>query len=150
MRKVDIITALFLLVTGLLMIFVIIPAQTYPGEEYGIPPATVPTAAMVLITLMAGIILIQRLREKDNNKKEDTVSPFTSSQWLHITGFTVLLFLGLGAIKFFHFIPGGILILAVLMFITGQRKILTIIIVSVPIPFLVYAALWYGLRIPLP
>ena len=48
MKKADIVTALFLLVTGLVMIFIIIPAQTYPGEEYGVPPATVPTAAMVV------------------------------------------------------------------------------------------------------
>jgi len=71
-------------------------------------------------------------------------------QWLHIAGSAALLFFGLAAIKFLHFIPGGILILAALMAVTGQRKPLTIILVAVPVPFLVYAALWYGLRIPLP
>jgi len=149
MKKADIVTALFLLVTGLVMIFVIIPAQTYPGEEYGVPPATVPTAAMAVVTVMAGILLVQRLLERRKNEK-DTPSPMKRLQWLHIAGFTILLFAGLAAIKFLHFIPGGILILAVLMIITGQRKALTIILVSVPIPFLIYAALWYGLRIPLP
>ena len=149
MKKADIVTALFLLVTGLVMIFVIIPAQTYPGEEYGVPPATVPTAAMAVVTVMAGILLVQRLLERRKNEK-DTPSPVKRLQWLHIAGFTILLFAGLAAIKFLHFIPGGILILAVLMIITGQRKALTIILVSVPIPFLIYAALWYGLRIPLP
>ena len=149
MKKADIVTALFLLVTGLVMIFVIIPAQTYPGEEYGVPPATVPTAAMAVVTVMAGILLVQRLLERRKNEK-DTPSPMKRLQWLHIAGFTALLFAGLAAIKFLHFIPGGILILAVLMIITGQRKALTIILVSVPIPFLIYAALWYGLRIPLP
>jgi hypothetical protein len=149
MKKADIITALFLLVTGLVMIFVIIPAQTYPGEEYGVPPATVPTTAMAIVTLMAGILLVQRLLDQRKNIK-DTPSPINRLQWLHITGLTTLLFFGLAAIRFLHFIPGGILILAVLMFITGQRKVLTIILVSVPIPFLIYAALWYGLRIPLP
>lgn len=149
MKKADIVTALFLLVTGLVMIFVIIPAQTYPGEEYGVPPATVPTAAMAVVTVMAGILLVQRLLERRKNEK-DTPSPMKRLQWLHIAGFTILLFAGLAAIKFLHFIPGGILILAVLMIIAGQRKVLTIILVSVPIPFLIYAALWYGLRIPLP
>lgn len=149
MKKADIVTALFLLVTGLVMIFVIIPAQTYPGEEYGVPPATVPTAAMAVVTVMAGILLVQRLLDRRKNEK-DTPSPMKRLQWLHIAGFTALLFVGLAAIKFLHFIPGGILILAVLMIITGQRKALTIILVSVPIPFLIYAALWYGLRIPLP
>ena len=149
MKKADIVTAFFLLVTGLVMIFVIIPAQTYPGEEYGVPPATVPTAAMAVVTVMACILLVQRLLGRRKNEK-DTPSPMRRLQWLHIAGFTALLFVGLAAIKFLHFIPGGILILAVLMIITGQRKPLTIILVSVPIPFLVYTALWYGLRIPLP
>ena len=149
MKKADIVTSLFLIVTGLVMIFVIIPAQTYPGEEYGVPPATVPTAAMSVVTVMAGILLAQRVIGRRKIAK-DTPSPLKRSEWMHIAGFTALLFAGLAAIKFLHFIPGGILILAVLMIITGQRKPLTIILVSVPIPFLVYAALWYGLRIPLP
>ena len=149
MKRADLITALFLMMTGLVMIFVIIPAQTYPGEEYGVPPATVPTAAMAIVTVMAGILLVQRLVERRKNEK-DTPSPMKWLQWLHIAGFAALLFAGLAAIKFLHFIPGGILILAVLMIIAGQRKVLTIILVSVPIPFLIYAALWYGLRIPLP
>jgi ABC-type transport system involved in cytochrome c biogenesis permease subunit len=149
MKKADIVTSLFLMVTGLVMIFVIIPAQTYPGEEYGVPPATVPTAAMSVVTFMACILLAQCLIGRRKNEK-DTPSPIKRSEWLHIAGFTAMLFAGLAAIKFLHFIPGGILILAVMMIITGQRKPLTIILVSVPIPFLVYAALWYGLRIPLP
>ena len=94
MKKADIVTALFLLVTGLVMIFIIIPAQTYPGEEYGVPPATVPTAAMVVVTVMAGILLIQRLLARKKNET-DTPSPLKRSQWLHIAGFTVLLFAGL-------------------------------------------------------
>ncbi len=149
MKKADIVTALFLLVIGMVMIFVVIPIQTYPGEEYGVPPATVPTTAMAVVTVMAGILLVQRLLDRRKNKK-DTPSPMKRLQWLHIAGSAALLFFGLAAIKFLHFIPGGILILAALMAVTGQRKPLTIILVAVPVPFLVYAALWYGLRIPLP
>jgi hypothetical protein len=149
MKKTDIVAAIFLLATGLVMIFIIIPAQTYPGEEYGVPPATVPTAAMAVVTVMAGILLLQRLIGRKKNET-DTPSPIKRLQWLHIAAFTALLFAGLAAIKFLHFIPGGILILAGLMIVTGQRKPLTIIFVAVPIPCLVYVALWYGLRIPLP
>jgi hypothetical protein len=149
MKKADIVASIFLLVTGLVMIFIIIPAQTYPGEEYGVPPATVPTAAMAVVTVMAGILLIQRLLARKKSET-DTSSPIKRFQWLHVAGFTALLFAGLAAIKFLHFIPGGILILAGLMIVCGQRKPLTIIFVSVPVPCLVYAALWYGLRIPLP
>jgi Tripartite tricarboxylate transporter TctB family len=149
MRKADIISALFLLVVGLIMIFVVIPFQTYPGERYGVPPATVPTAAMAVVVLMAAILLVQRLLEARRGQATGP-KPMPLRSWVHITGYTALLFAGLAAIKCLHFIPGGILILALLMPLTGQRKPLTIVLVAVPIPFLVYAALWYGLRMPLP
>jgi hypothetical protein len=74
MKKADIVAAIFLLVTGLMMIFIIIPAQTYPGEEYGVPPATVPTAAMAVVTVMASILLTQHLLARKKNET-DTPSP---------------------------------------------------------------------------
>jgi len=149
MRKADIVAALFLLVLGLVMIFVVIPLQTYPGERYGVPPATVPRAAMAVVVVMAAILLVQRLFEARRGRATGP-NPVPLRSWLHITGYTALLFAGLAAIKYLHFILGGILFLAVLMLLTGQRKPLTIALVAVPIPFLVYAALWYGLRMPLP
>lgn len=149
MRKADICSALILLVVGLAMIFIIIPAQTYPGERYGVPPATVPTAAMTVVVVMAAILLAQRLLEARRGLVSRP-APMPLGSWLHIGGYTALLFAGLAAVKYLHFIPGGILFLAVLMRLTGQRKPLTIVLVAVPVPFLVYAALWYGLRMPLP
>ena len=149
MRKADIFSAIFLLVVGLVMIFIIIPAQTYPGERYGVPPATVPKAAMTVVVVMAAILLIQRLIEARRGE-ESRPAPMPLKSWLHIGGYTVLLFAGLAAMKYLHFIPGGILFLAVLMRLNGQRKPWIIATVAVPFPFLVYAALWYGLRMPLP
>lgn len=147
MRKADIIAAVFLIIFGLLMIFIIIPAQTEPGEEYGVPPSTVPLAATGLVTAMACILLVKRLRERT---ADDQPNPIGRGQWLHILGFTALLLAGLGLIKLLHFIPGGIVFIAALMLITGQRRPLIIGLVSATTPCLVYSALWYGLRIPLP
>lgn len=147
MRKADIAAACFLIVLGLLMILVIIPAQTEPGEEYGVPPATVPMAATGLVTVMALLLLIKRIRERG---LDDEPNPIRSRQWLHIGLYTVLLLAGLALIKLLHFIPGGIVFIAGLMIITGQRKPVTITLVSGLTPGLVYCALWYGLRIPLP
>lgn len=149
MRKADMVAAIVLMVVGLTMIFIIIPAQTSPGEKYGVPPRTVPTAAMVVVTVMSGTLFIQRLIE--SKKAKDTrPSPLSRKHWAHIGAYTVLLFIGLAMIKFLHFVPGGILLLAVLMILTGQRKPVIIALVAVPVPILVYAGLWYGLRMPLP
>lgn len=149
MRRADICSAIFLMVFGLAMIFVVIPAQTYPGERYGVPPATVPTAAMTVVVVMAAILLSQRLLDARRGL-ESRPAPMPLKSWLHVGGYTALLFAGLAAVKYLHFIPGGILFLAVLMRLTGQRKPLVIALVAVPVPFIIYAALWYGLRMPLP
>ena len=147
MRKADITAACVLIVFGLAMLFVIIPAQTESGEEYGVPPSTMPLAATGLVTAMAVLLLIQRLRKP---REGGEPNPIRAKQWLHIGGFTLFLALGLALIKYLHFIPGGIVFIAALMLITGQRKPLTIALVSGLTPCLVYSALWYGLRIPLP
>ncbi len=147
MRKADITAACALIVVGLLMLFAIIPAQTDSGEEYGVPPSTVPLAAMGLVTVMALLLLVKRLRERAPDTEPN---PIRTRQWLHIGLFTVLLFGGLALIRFLHFIPGGIVFIAGMMLVTGQRSPLTIALVSGLTPCLVYCALWYGLRIPLP
>lgn len=149
MRKADIIAAIFLITVGLVMIFIIIPAQTSPGERYGVPPATVPTAAMAVVILMSIILIIQRLVESRRNQ-DTRPSPMPLRQWLHIGGYTALLSIGLAVIKFLHFVPGGIILLAVLMIISGQRRPVIIVLVAVPVPILIYIGLWYGLRMPLP
>ena len=147
MRKADLMAACFLIVFGLLMMFVIIPAQTESGEEYGVPPSTVPLAATGLVTAMAVLLVIKRLRERAPDQE---LGPVQARQWLHIALFAALLFAGLGLIWFLHFIPGGIVFIAGMMLVTGQRNPLIIGLVSALTPCLVYCALWYGLRIPLP
>lgn len=146
MRKAEIITAALLLLLSLAMIFFIIPAQTEPGEEYGVPPSTLPTAAMVGVGGLSLILLISRLRQKD----DPTPNPLPKASWKHIGFFAAVLFGGLAAINWLTFIPGGILIIASLMLITGQRKPLVIGLISITTPCLIYVALWEGLRIPLP
>jgi putative tricarboxylic transport membrane protein len=147
MRKADITAACALIIFGLTMLFVIIPAQTDQGEEYGVPPSTLPMAAVGLVTAMAVLLLIQRLRSKEG---KDEPNPIGAKQWVHIGTYALVFSAGLALIKFLHFIPGGIVFIAGLMLITGQRKPLIIILVSGITPVLVYSALWYGLRIPLP
>lgn len=146
MRKAEIITSALLLLLSLAMIFFIVPAQTEPGEEFGVPPSTMPTAAMVVLGGLSLIHLIAKLRQADDG----TPNPIPAASWKHIGLFTGLLFAGLAAIKYLSFIPGGILIIASMMLITGQRKPLIVGLTSIIAPCLIYVALWHGLRIPLP
>ena len=148
MKKANMISALFLLVTGVLFIFVIIPQQTGEGEEFGMAPAGLPTAAMVIIVGLSLILLFQSISSKGD--PSDGKPPLEGRNWLNIGIYSALLFLSLGAIKVIGFIPGGILSIAAFAVLMGARNPISIGLVAAIPPVLLYFALRYGLRVPLP
>lgn len=148
MKKADIISAALLLSMGLLFIFVLIPAQTGEGEEYGMSPAALPTTAMVIVVGLSLLLLLQSIFSR-KDRSGDAV-PLDARSWLNIGLYSALLFLSLGAIKVIGFIPGGILSIAAFVILMGGRNIITIGLVAIPPPVLLYLALRYGLKIPLP
>ncbi|MFC1579648.1 tripartite tricarboxylate transporter TctB family protein [Thermodesulfobacteriota bacterium] len=148
MKKADMISALFLLVMGVLFIFVIIPQQTGEGEEFGMSPAALPTTAMLIIVGLSLILLFQSISSKSDSS--DGPPPLEGRNWLNIGIYTALLFLSLGAIKVIGFIPGGILSIAAFAVLMGARNPISIGLVAVIPPVLLFFALRYGLRVPLP
>jgi hypothetical protein len=148
MKRADIVAGAFLIVSGLAIIFIVIPNQTSPGEEYGMPPSFLPTLAMVIITGLALILVLQNIF--GSRKGSHDAAPLTSGSWRHIGMFSALLFLSLGAIKVVGFIPGGILSITAFMVVMGARHPLIIALVSIPTPVIIYLVLWYALRMPLP
>ena len=148
MKKADMISALFLMAMGVLFIFVIIPQQTGEGEEYGMAPAVLPTTAMVIIVALSLILLLQSLFYKGD--PTGVGPPLKGRNWLNIGIYTALLFLSLGAISVMGFIPGGVLSIVAFAVLMGARNPVTIGLVAVIPPVLLFFALRYGLRIPLP
>jgi hypothetical protein len=148
MKKADIISSAFLLSMGILFIFVFIPSQTGEGEEYGMSPAFLPTTAMVIVVGLSLILLLQSIFSRKEQSGDAT--PLKARNWLNIGIYSALLFLSLGAIKVIGFIPGGILSIPAFVILMGGRNILTIGLVAIPPPVLLYIALRYGLHIPLP
>jgi len=146
--KKDTISSAVLFIAGLVFIFIIIPRQSSPGDEFGMPPALLPTVAMIIITVLAFVqflkTLVARKREADNSVD---VSP---RNWLNLLIYAVLLFLSLGAMKFLGFIPGGIFAIVAFSLLMGNRNPFTIALMSIPPPLIVFLALRYGLKIPMP
>jgi hypothetical protein len=147
MKKSDIIVSAILFGMGLLTIFIIIPLQTTPGEKYGLPPSFFPNCSMAVMTALSLILLLKTLFK---SKKVDTdTASMTRKNWLHIGVLCIILFFCLIAITYLGFIPGGILTIASFMLYMGERKILTILLISVVTPALVYIILWKLLRVVL-
>ena len=148
MKKADMISSAFLLVMGVLFIFLIIPQQTGEGEEYGMAPAALPTTAMLIIVGLSLILLFQSISSKRD--PSDGTPPLEGRNWLNIGLYSALLVFSLGAIKVIGFIPGGILSIAAFAVLMGARNPISIGLVAVIPPVLLFFALRYGLRIPLP
>jgi len=148
MRKADIVSAVILFVGGLITIFVIIPLQTTEGEKYGLPPAFFPTCSMVVLTVLSALLLLKGLFS--SNKDTDPPAPLDSRSWLNIGLLSALLFLSLAAIKYLGFIIGGILMVASFMIYMRERRLITISLVSLITPLVIYIVLWKFLRILLP
>jgi hypothetical protein len=148
MRKADILSAAILFTGGLITLFVIIPLQTTEGEKYGLPPAFFPTCSMVVLTVLSALLLLKGLFS--SNKDSDTPAPLGSKSWLTIGSLSALLFLSLAAIKYLGFIIGGILMVASFMIYMRERRLITISLVSLITPLVIYIVLWKFLRILLP
>jgi hypothetical protein len=148
LRRTDIISAAILLASGLLTVFVVIPLQTTEGEKYGLPPAFFPTSSMAAMTALSALLLLKGLFQ--SKRYSDTSAPLSKRSWLNIGSLSALLFLCLEVMKLLGFIVGGILLVASFMVYMGERRVLTISLVSITIPVFIYIVLWKLLRILLP
>ena len=148
MRKADIVSAAILFVGGLITIFVIIPLQTTEGEKYGLPPAFFPICSMAALTGLSALLLLKGFMK--SKRDPDSPSPLTSKSWLTIGSLSVLLFLCLATIKYLGFIIGGILMVASFMIYMREKRLITISLVSIITPLVIYIVLWRFLRILLP
>jgi hypothetical protein len=63
LRRSDIISGIVLALFGLIGIFVIIPNGISISDEYGLNPRIFPLTVMWLGTLVALVLVVQRLRE---------------------------------------------------------------------------------------
>lgn len=147
MKKGALVSSIFLITVGLLFIFVIIPRQSSPGEEYGMPPALLPTAAMLVITVLAFAQAVRSILSKEETGDRNGMTP---RNWLNLFMYSLLLSLSLLIVKVFGFIAGGIFAIAIFTLLMGERNPFTVALISIPPPLIVFLALRYGLKIPVP
>jgi hypothetical protein len=68
----------------------------------------------------------------------------------HLIKFLVPSALLMPAVEWMGFIPAGILFLLVMQYLCGQRKPVTMILVTVVTVGIVYSGMRYGLQVPFP
>lgn len=136
-----------LLIGSIVMVLFIIPEWTPESEGYGLAASTLPNAMCAVIGALACVQLacgVRRglVRNQDN--------PVSLEVVVHLVKYFGVMLLVFPAWKWLGFVPGGMAVLALLYVVTGIRNIAAVVAISVLLPVVCYALLWYGLHIPTP
>ena len=151
MVRVDTWTAAILFVAGLVAIFVVIPAQTGEGEQYGLPPSAYPTLGALLMTVCSAMLFVTSMlqRRKSPAQTEDAM-PAGVVVWRHTAIVLAVLVVGYLLIRYLGFLIGGPVTIGAFMIYMGSRSVVETVAVSVAAPVVIYLFFWQLFSIPLP
>lgn len=138
----------------------VIPTFTPPYPGYGVSSRLLPNTvigiilALSLLSLVTGIISQYKAKstaiEKRRPAEKDEISPENKVHLWHLVYFMIPCILLFPALKLIGFIPGALLFLIIMQYLCGQRNLLTILIVAICTTSVMYVAMVYGLKVPLP
>ena len=149
MRRADIISAALLVAFGLAVIFFVIPIWV-PGHgagNYGLRAQDAPYLTMFLATGLSAYFLLRRLFF---DRSDDEQAPITRDSWLFLLMVGAVLVITLVLLQTIGILAGGPFVVAVLMYMMGERRPLAIAGTAVLAPVLVWVFFWKLLQFPLP
>lgn len=145
----------------LLFLVWVIPTYTpeYPG--YGVPGSMVPNVAVSAILFLSILALISNIvtSSKHQRKKEEQLekAPVDRVHLGNLLFFMVPSFLLMPSMKMLGFLPydlgfiiPGFLFMFILQWLCGQRKPMALVLVALIPVGVVYAAIRFGLGVPMP
>jgi hypothetical protein len=134
-----------------------IPAYMPPYPGYGVSASLLPNVSVGIILVLSMLALVRNILAQllvKHKKPVDSRSANTPQVdrvhlW-HLARFMVPCVLLMPAMKWMGFIPAGLVFMLVIQYFCGQRKPLTAVIVAVGMVGILYAAMRYGLGVPMP
>jgi hypothetical protein len=141
----------------------VIPANSPPYPGYGVSTSLLPNIAVGAILVLSLLALVKNLmayrltriagRQNGGSGKaiRSTTIPAADRVHLwHLTRFMALSVLLMPAMQLVGFIPAGLVFMLVLQYMCGQRKPLTMGLVSIVSIGVLYLAMRFGLGVPMP
>lgn len=153
----DTITNVCIIFGCLIFLFWIIPAYTpeYPG--YGVPGSLVPNVSVSIILALSILMLSRnvyaRFFSRQGALKAKPAQHIKLADRVHLwqlIRFMIPCILLMPAMRLIGFVSAGILFMLAIQFFCGQRKPLTMVLVAVLPVCLIYAAMRFGLGVPMP
>ncbi len=147
MRIQEFYVNILLMIGSIVMVLFIIPEWTPESQGYGLAASSLPNAMCIVIGALAGLQLLCGVRHGLQWKGEHPVS---LEVVIHLTKYFGVMLLVFPAWKWLGFVPGGMVVLALLYVVTGIRNRAAVAAICVLLPVVCYALLWHGLHIPTP
>jgi len=147
----------FVILGSLVFLLWIIPNFTPPYPGYGVSSALLPNVAFGIILVLSvvplGNSLWSQYKAKLTSREEDQAEEISQNDRVHLwhlASFMIPCLLLMPVMKWVGFIPGGLLFMILLQYLCGQRKPVTMVIVAVCTVGSIYAAMRWGLGVPMP
>lgn len=141
------VASVLLILFGLIMIFVIVPAQTAAPQPWGLSGRDLPILLSGIVVVFSVVELIFGLRK---GLIKDGEAPMTANLFAHMCKYVAVLVSMIYAWSVVGFFPSSIIALALLMLIGGQRNYKYIIPISLILPGILYITMRFLLRVQVP
>ena len=147
MYKVNIFAYSFLIAFCIFAFTYIIPVWTpeYPG--FGVPASYMPN---VLCGVICGLSVLGLFKTVIHKEDRDKAIGITMKDFGRFLLILLPIAVSMPLMQLLTFVPGAAVTIAFLQFFAGERRWLYLSVVPVITAVIVYAGLWYGLRLPLP
>lgn len=135
-------------VMGLVLYFVIIPWQIKDvGADFP-TPRSFPNLLAGLLVILGASLLVSGIKQKDAANQK--VYSITKKEARLVLVTLLLMVVYVISLYFVPYIPATIVILALMIFIYGQRSPVKLAAASVAVPIIIYLAFTYVLKFNMP
>jgi len=147
-KRAEIFAGLLLLAFALVMIFLVVPAQTEVADETSIQPKTYPLIALWIIAALSALLVV--LAVLALRAGPDSASPIRLENIKSLVLVGIIIAAAYVAIDWIGYIVGGVGLVAALMWYMGVRRPIPLIAVPVCAPVTVWLIFEVLLERPLP
>lgn len=131
----------------------VIPTFTPPYPGYGVSSALLPNIVFGLILGLSILSMSISIVSYWRKKSQHICHSITEKNKVHLRHLCIFMtpcILLMPAMQWIGFIPAGLTFLVIMQYLCGQRNVLKNIIVSICTVGSIYAAMEYGLGVPMP
>lgn len=132
---------------SLLLILWIVPAQTPEPVDYALSPSFMPYLLSIIMLVCSSWLLLKTFITHRGQHESSSVNV---KHFLHLLKYVPLFYLTFPLMSWIGFIPAAFIMLCIMQYLTGQRNIPKLVIVSAVVAGFSYFTILHIMHVPLP